>query len=543
MRSLFAVLLLLDATALAQPTINAVQNNYSQLPSALPNYAFAQGSIVTIYGNNMAPSVLVSGEFNPALNKILGGVSVKFTVNNSTTEGIPYYVSSTQLAVIIPSATPIGSGTLTVTYNNQSSAAFPIQIVQSAFGILTMNGTGFGQAAVLDTNFAYISLTNAANEGAFVSFWGTGLGADQNDETRLITNQQNQTTVPFEFYIGNKRAEVLYHGRSQYPGLDQVVVNVPTGVAGCFVSAYAKTGNYISNFVTFPVALTGKVCSDADFTTSQIQTLSSKTTIRTGSVNVTLSKRTVAALGPSTPATSSTGNAVVAGFYQASSSDYFNNYGRFAPSVGSCVLSNMVPPFYGYINYANLGGGTTGTFKLPNNTTLPMSTTSYGFFLAGASNSSSSPVFLPDSGGTYTYSGNGNATIGASTASIASIPSLTWVGGEGVLNIPRSQGFEVVWTGADPNTLIRIYGESNTAYTPNVTRYSEFACTVRASAGRFTIPRDLLASMVPTGSDETTPIGTLYVYALGPTGTFTAPGTDAAFAQYSFYHTTRVRYQ
>ena len=76
------------------------------------------------------------------------------TVNGTTTEGIPYYVSPTQLAVIIPSTTPTGTGTMTVTYNNQTSAAFPITIVQSAFGILTMNGTGFGQAAVLDTNFA-----------------------------------------------------------------------------------------------------------------------------------------------------------------------------------------------------------------------------------------------------------------------------------------------------------------------------------------------------------------------------------------------------
>lgn len=539
MRRLVAAFFLLAATALAQPSVNAIQNNYSQLSSGMPNYAFAQGSIATIYGANMAPAGVLSGAFNPALNKNLGGVSVKFTAGSTTTEGIPYYVSPTQLAVIIPSATPIGSGTFTVTYNNQTSAAFPVQIVQSNFGILTMNGTGFGQAAVLDTSFAYISLTNAANEGSFVSFWGTGLGADPNDETRLISNQQNQGNIPFEFYIGNKLAEVAYRGRSQYPGLDQVVVKVPTGVAGCFVSAYAKTGNYISNFVTLPVTATGKVCSDADFTTSQIQTLTSKTNIRTASLSVTASKRTVAALNQITPATNSIGNAAVVGFYQSASADYFNNYGRFAPSVGSCVLSNMAPPAYGYINYTSLGGGTTGTFRLPSGTNLPMSTTSYGFFLGGASNSSSSPLFLPESGGTYTFTGNGNGTIGASTLSVTTVPNLTWTGGDNVLNIPRAQGFDVAWTGADPNSLVRIYGESQTD-----TRYSEFACTVRASAGRFTIPRDLLASMIQTGADSgNSPQGTLYVYTLAPTQSFTVPGTDAAFGQYSYYHTARVRYQ
>ena len=109
MRKLVAALSLFAATALAQPSIDAVQNNYSQLASGMPNYAFAPGTIVTIYEKNMAPTGVLSGAFNPALNKNLGGVSVKFTVASTTTEGIPYYVSPTQLAVIIPSTTPTGT--------------------------------------------------------------------------------------------------------------------------------------------------------------------------------------------------------------------------------------------------------------------------------------------------------------------------------------------------------------------------------------------------------------------------------------------------
>ena len=47
MRHLLAALSILASTALAQPSINAIQNNYSQLASGMPNYAFAPGTIAT----------------------------------------------------------------------------------------------------------------------------------------------------------------------------------------------------------------------------------------------------------------------------------------------------------------------------------------------------------------------------------------------------------------------------------------------------------------------------------------------------------------
>ena len=60
-------------------------------------------------------------------------------------------------------------------------------------------------------------------------FWGTKQGPDPNDETRPIAAPQNLASVPFEFYIGNKQAKVIYHGRSTYPGLDQIAVEIPEG--------------------------------------------------------------------------------------------------------------------------------------------------------------------------------------------------------------------------------------------------------------------------------------------------------------------------
>ena len=257
--------------AAAQPRITGIQNKYSYLIPGTPNFAIAQGCIFVLYGANMAPAGILQQGFNPALDKNLGGVSIKITVAGTTTEAIPYYVSPGQIAAILPSATPVGTGTMTVTYNGQTSATFPLTVVQSAFGILTLGGNGLGNAAVYDLNYNYITPTNAANPGQVVYFWGTGQGPDPNNETRPIASPQNLANLPFEFYIANKPAKVIYHGRSTFPGLDQIAVEIPDGVSGCYASAYAKTGNLISNFVSIPVAAEGRVCADWFSSSAEVQ--------------------------------------------------------------------------------------------------------------------------------------------------------------------------------------------------------------------------------------------------------------------------------
>jgi uncharacterized protein (TIGR03437 family) len=118
-------LLALAGLAAAQPRITGIQNNYSYLLPGTPNYGIAQGSIFVLYGTNMAPAGLLQQSFEPALSRNLGGVSIKTTVAGTTTEAIPYYVSPTQIAAILPSATPVGTGSMTVTYNGQTSRHSP----------------------------------------------------------------------------------------------------------------------------------------------------------------------------------------------------------------------------------------------------------------------------------------------------------------------------------------------------------------------------------------------------------------------------------
>jgi uncharacterized protein (TIGR03437 family) len=69
-------------------------------------------------------------------------------------------------------------------------------------------------------------------------------------------NQNNLTNIPMQVFIGGIAANILYRGRSQYPGVDQIDVAIPTDVSpGCFVSVVAVSGSIVSNTVTIPVGL------------------------------------------------------------------------------------------------------------------------------------------------------------------------------------------------------------------------------------------------------------------------------------------------
>ena len=53
-----------------------------------------------------------------------------------------------QVVALLPSSTPVGEGTVTLTYQGKSSKAVPIRVARSGFGIATRNGAGTGPGVV-----------------------------------------------------------------------------------------------------------------------------------------------------------------------------------------------------------------------------------------------------------------------------------------------------------------------------------------------------------------------------------------------------------
>jgi hypothetical protein len=125
----FAMALLAGAPRLfAQPAITAVENAASNLDPRLPNAGIAQGAIFVVYGTSLGPANIAVA---PAAfqSTTLSNTSVAVTVGGTTVDAPLYYTSAGQVAALLPSNTPTGPGTITVTYNNQASAKAPIRVV------------------------------------------------------------------------------------------------------------------------------------------------------------------------------------------------------------------------------------------------------------------------------------------------------------------------------------------------------------------------------------------------------------------------------
>ena len=487
------------------PLVTEIQNNYSYILPGLPNYGIAPGSIFVIIGSGLsssAPPVLQSSAA-PGLPKALNQTSVSVTVNGVTTSPALYYTSANQLAAVLPSTTPAGTGTLTVTYNSQTSTAVPIQVAPSAIGLDTLYGTGNGAGVATDNNGNVFNLTNSATPGQTVILWGSGIGADtSNNDTTYPQTQNNLTNIPLQVFIGGVSANIVYRGRSQYPGLDQINVTIPPNVTpGCYVSVVAQSGSVVSNAVTLPVNANGGPCSDPaiGLNGGTLQALANKAGGSVNSMAVLVNQ----VVEPSGNTTSSA--FAIAGVLN--SSDYGKGY-EYA-SQGSCTI---VPPAQGsFTNLAqsplDAGGiqmaGPSGQLNLAEE---------IGFYQAQL------PAALSSSPGTYTFTASGGANIGGFKASINVQSPLSITNRSALATITRSQGATVTWSGGFPNGDVQFEGAVG-----NQLGTVRFYCHAPTSAGQITVPSSILLAL-PAGG------GTLDITNTTAVQTISAPGLDLGLA-------------
>jgi uncharacterized protein (TIGR03437 family) len=191
------------------------------------------------------------------------------------------------LAGIVPSNTPTGTGTLTVTFNNATSTAIPVTIRANAFGIFTISQTGMGPGVFTDPNFKVNTLVNAAHAGDQSFIWGTGLGAISGNDANAPP--VGSLDVPVEVYVGGVKAAIGYLGRSGCcSGIDQILITIPAGVTGCYVPVVVKIGNIVSNTVTMSIAQSGSICSDASlgYSVTDLQKAQTNTALTVANIAV-----------------------------------------------------------------------------------------------------------------------------------------------------------------------------------------------------------------------------------------------------------------
>jgi uncharacterized protein (TIGR03437 family) len=546
------------ALTLATPSITSLANNYSYTVPGLPGYGIARGAIFDIFGSNLAGSR--TGLLNVPLQTTVAGTSITITVNGVTTRAPIYFASPNQIAAILPSATPAGDGTLTVTTAAGSGSA-PIHTVQSAFGILTLNGAGTGPAAALDINFNYLGFTNALNPGDYVILWGTGVGPAPGDET-VTQSPANLDSVPFSVEIGGLPAQLVYHGRSTFPGLDQIVAIVPSGVTpGCWVSVVARSGGAgetVSNFATLPIAASGRTCSDPamGLSATQIRTLLSQPSFTIGILD--LQKQINMQFGA--PGADNESDSATAAFLRLRTADFTT--AALGPSIGSCLVTGAPTgssSMWGVIPAAWLDAGASisisgaaGSATIQQQTNPGLyGTGNFGSFLnpagllayqnnvgayTGALDSAGSAPLIPDSGGgQFTFSNTSSGTDVPSFQASLFVPGTfpTWPQGkqlsQGAISLTSAP--TLTWSNGDPDSFFLISGRAaSTGSSPVIV---EFTCATPASAGQFRIPDAVLRSLVSAPLNFANPayVGVLQIAQASFARPINLPNIDFATIQ------------
>jgi uncharacterized protein (TIGR03437 family) len=504
------------------PLISAVENAATNLMPALPNSAIAQGAIFILKGSSLGPATISISQA-AFQSTTLSGTSVSFTSGGSTV-GVPlYYTSDGQVAGLLPSNAPIGKGTITVTYNNQTSPAFPITVVANNLGIFTTDSSGQGPGIVTYGDYSLVSpvkdsacggpntTCGAANPGDTLILWATGLGPVSGNDVSGAGLGQNMPSIPLTLWLGGIQAKITYQGRSGCcVGEDQIVFTVPNNTpTGCSVPLVAQINNQVSNTVSMPVAIGSRSCTLSD---------------------VALPATSVQQLGPGFKVglieLDHFANDNGSGYFDQAKFDFVKILGPVPPAIqpflasyvdnrptGTCtVLQGGPSPADQLFNdISPLDAGSKFTVSGPNGSMTVTAATGDRPLLSAAG------TFLV--AGDYTVSGTGGKDVGSFTANIniPVSPVLVTPSSANNLSVTRAKGMTVNWNANGSKGTLELIVSSATDGTFNTS--PTVSCKVPASAGTFTIPGYMLLAL-PPGTF------TAFRFQLGDQ----APATTSAFS-------------
>jgi uncharacterized protein (TIGR03437 family) len=508
--------LLFASFAIANPVIgtDGIVNVASYQPSGFPNSGIAQGSLFVVFGSGLGPSTLAGLGGFPIPTE-LAGTSIRVTVNGVTKDALMIYTSAGQVAALLPSSTPTGDGTLTLTYNGSASNPAPIHVVANSFGIFTVNqgGTGPSVTTFPNTNPARaVSLLDSAQPGQIYTLWGTGLGAVSGDESQPSAGGDLKSKLGVKIYVGNQPAVIEYAGRSPgSTGLDQINFTVPANLSGCFVPIAVQVKGVISNFPSISIAPHGGTCSDPAGPMNEVlQRVDSGQGVRIGLVQLNRfsPKFTLAQLGDIV-VNQDTGAGY---FYNVSPQQFMGGLGVAAlNTLSGCVVwtcrgGTCVPPTESAaVPQLDAGSSLSVSGPLGQKTMNKAAGGAYVATLGGGD--LTTPAFLDP--GSYTLSasgGSGSSAVGSFSASqTVSATPVTFTSPQLLspgADIDRTRDVTINWQGGDANGYIAIIGASTSGDStqPSTQVTGTFGCTAKGASGSFTVPSWVLSALPPTGT-------------------------------------------
>jgi uncharacterized protein (TIGR03437 family) len=203
--------------------------------------ALAPDSLASAFGSALARSTQAAGSIPLPLE--LGGVTVTVTDSGGGRYRAPMiYASPSQINWVVPAGVRPGSAAVTVAAGGRVLATGAVQIERVAPGLFTANADGRGAPAAVAVRVRPDGSQEVTP--AFQCSGGPGTcearpleGPRPGEQLILLlfgTGLRGRAALSdVEVTLGGMRAEVLYAGpQPEFPGLDQVNVRVPGGLAG-----------------------------------------------------------------------------------------------------------------------------------------------------------------------------------------------------------------------------------------------------------------------------------------------------------------------
>ncbi|MCL5746418.1 MAG: hypothetical protein M1541_21220 [Acidobacteria bacterium] len=190
----------------------------------------APGEIISIYGSGLGPANAVGMETSSTGQLLTTRAGVKVLVNDTAAPLL--MVQAGQINAVVPfDVANTGDAKIVIDNNGSKSAAYGIGVANTAPAIFTADGSGKGQAYVLNQDFTANAASNAAAKGSTITIFCTGLGQTKpaGANGMFITSGALPAVANIGLKIGDQTATVQFAGAVPYgwPGLYQIIATVP----------------------------------------------------------------------------------------------------------------------------------------------------------------------------------------------------------------------------------------------------------------------------------------------------------------------------
>lgn len=216
------------------PRITGITNGASFLSGMAAPCEF-----INIFGSGLGPETIVTfqppGGANPIASTLAG-----VTVTIGATPVPLIFVSSTQIAALVPCLISGAATTVTVNFNGTDSQFFGLSLAAASPGLFALGASGSGAGAVFNVNDTTGELTlnteaNQALKGSTIWLYATGAGqtTPASNDGVLAAAEQNFTAPVATLTIGGIDVTPDYFGPSPglVSGLILIKAKVPTDVA------------------------------------------------------------------------------------------------------------------------------------------------------------------------------------------------------------------------------------------------------------------------------------------------------------------------